>query len=72
MSKTLNKETKPSCNFCGAEAGEISQRTEQKVTAIYDCEKCCKNYCSQCRYFKEKEPEIQLCLQCDSKLWKLK
>ena len=49
----MDKKFKSSCNYCGAEVDEISQRTGQKVTTIYDCKKCHANYCDQCSYVKE-------------------
>jgi len=33
------------CHYCGASVGEISQRTEEQVYAVYDCLKCKSNYC---------------------------
>jgi hypothetical protein len=61
----------PSCHFCGARIGDISERTNEKTTAIYDCEKCRVNYCDQCNYSKKEAPEVQLCLRCDSRIEKL-
>ena len=65
------EEFKPSCGFCGAEVDEVSQRTEQKVSVIYNCKKCRNNYCDQCSYSKMDNPETQLCLRCDSELEKV-
>ena len=31
-----NSDFKAYCNFCGATVGQISDRTEEKVSAIYD------------------------------------
>jgi hypothetical protein len=62
---------KPTCLFCGAEVGDVSQQTEEKVTAIYYCVKCKTNYCDQCSYHKDKKPEVQLCLRCKSELEKV-
>ena len=60
------------CHFCGARVTEISERTEEKVSSIFDCPKCCLNYCDQCSYSKEiNGEEVQLCLRCDSKLDKV-
>jgi hypothetical protein len=56
-----------SCHYCGASVGEISQRTEEQVYAVYDCLKCKSNYCDQCSYGKEVDGEfVQMCLRCDS------
>jgi len=69
------KETKvyiPACNFCGASVGEISERTGDHVSAVYDCPRCGVNYCDQCSYEKEINGKmLQLCLRCDSKLDRL-
>ncbi len=67
----MDKKFKSSCNYCGAEVDEISQRTEQKVTTIYDCKKCHANYCDQCSYVKEDTSDVQLCLRCDSIMEKI-
>lgn len=57
----------PYCHFCGAKIGEISERTDEKVTAIFDCEKCWYNYCDQCSYEAEENgKKVQKCLRCDS------
>ena len=69
--KNMSETFKPSCGFCGAEVDEISQRTEQKVSAIYDCKKCHNTYCDQCSYSNEDTSEKQLCLRCDSVLKKV-
>ena len=61
-----------SCNYCGASVGEISERTEEQVEAVYDCLKCKVNYCDQCRYEKKIDGQlVQLCLRCDSKIEKV-
>lgn len=57
----------PYCHFCGARVGEISERTDEKATAIFYCKKCSTNYCDQCSYKTvENGKEIQKCLRCDS------
>jgi hypothetical protein len=56
------------CNFCGAEVGQMSARTEERANAIYDCPKCIRYYCDQCSYTKD---GLQFCLRCDSKLKKV-
>ena len=67
------KENVPYCNYCGAKVGEISERTEEKVNAIYNCDKCCYNYCDQCSYETEENGKtVQKCLRCENiieKLW---
>ncbi len=67
----MYKEIKPYCHFCGAEVGDISDRTNKKVSTIYDCQKCKVGYCDQCSYSKEDNPNIQLCLRCDSVIEKI-
>ena len=67
----MDKEFKPSCFFCGAAVGEISQRTEQTATAIYDCEKCRANFCDQCSYAQNDKSNVQCCLKCDSVIEKV-
>ncbi len=60
------------CIFCGSTVGQISDRTEERVTAIYDCPKCKMNYCDQCSYVKEiDEHPVQFCLRCDSQIEKV-
>jgi hypothetical protein len=60
------------CMFCGSTVGQISDRTEERVTAVYDCPKCEMNYCDQCSYAKEVEGQVmQLCLRCDSRMEKV-
>lgn len=60
------------CFFCGSTVGQISDRTEEKVNAVYDCPKCNCNYCDQCSYEKVIEDEpVQSCLRCNSKLEKV-
>ena len=57
------------CIFCGSTVGQQSDRTGGKVTAVYDCPKCERNYCDQCSYAKDVEGHsVQLCLRCDGKL----
>jgi hypothetical protein len=58
------------CHYCGATVGQISERTDEKVHAVYDCPRCRVNYCDQCSYFS-KEDRVQRCLRCDSKLDKV-
>ena len=65
-------ESKAYCIFCGSTVGQTSDRTEQKVTAVYDCPKCMMNYCDQCSYEKDDEGrKVQLCMRCDSKMEKV-
>ncbi len=60
------------CNFCGSTVGQISERTENRVNAVYDCPKCNVNYCDQCSYEKEIDGKsVQLCLRCDSQIEKV-
>jgi len=60
------------CVFCGSTVGQISGRTEERVTAIYDCPKCRMNYCDQCSYGKDIEGKsVQFCLRCDSPIEKV-
>ncbi len=57
------------CIFCGSTVGQISDRTDERVSAIYDCSKCMLNYCDQCSYEKEIDGKrVQFCLRCNSKL----
>jgi hypothetical protein len=56
------------CFFCGSRVGQDSDRTGGIVTALYDCPKCWKNYCSECSYSKD---SVQYCLRCDSLLEEL-
>ncbi len=68
-----NKNTfKAYCMFCGSTVGQISDRTEERVTAIFDCRKCQMNYCDQCSYGKEIDEQlVQFCLRCDSQIEKV-
>ena len=67
-----NNKLKAYCMFCGSTVGQISDRTEERVTAVYDCPKCEMNYCDQCSYAKEVEGQVvQLCLRCDSRMEKV-
>ena len=60
------------CIFCGSTVGQISERTEGLVNAVYDCPKCRLNYCDQCSYEKIINGHaVQLCLRCDSRLDKV-
>lgn len=62
----------PYCHFCGSTVGQISERTNKTVNAIYDCKKCHKSYCDQCSYEKEIDHQfVQLCLRCDSQIDKV-
>jgi len=57
----------PYCHFCGSKIGQISERTDEKVNSIYDCEGCQVNYCDQCSYEKEKNGvKLQKCIRCDN------
>ena len=58
------------CMFCGAKAGNVSERTNKAATDIFYCDKCWKIYCSECSY-KDKNGET-FCLRCDAKLVKVK
>ncbi|MFH0725187.1 MAG: hypothetical protein V2B19_02345 [Pseudomonadota bacterium] len=72
-SVSRNSDFKAYCFFCGATVGQLSDRTEEKVSAIYDCPKCRVNYCDQCSYEKEADGELaQFCLRCESKIEKVK
>ena len=67
-----NEDSKAYCNFCGSTVGQISDRTEGIVEAIYDCPKCKVNYCSQCAWIKEVSLDgIVLCLRCNSKMYRV-
>jgi len=60
------------CHYCGSTVGQISERTEKSVNAVYDCEKCNVNYCDQCSYKKEIDgKQVQFCLRCDSQIEKV-
>ena len=39
-----NSDFKAYCHFCGATVGQISDRTEEKVSSIYDCPKCGRRF----------------------------
>jgi hypothetical protein len=72
QSISQDKPFQPYCHYCGASVGEISDRTEEQVYAVYDCLKCKSNYCDQCSYGKEIDGDlVQICLRCDSKLEKV-
>jgi hypothetical protein len=67
-----NSDYKAYCHYCGATVGQISDRTEEKVNAIYDCSKCKANYCDQCSYRKEMDGKlVQFCLRCESTIEKV-
>ncbi len=60
------------CHYCGATVGEISGRTEENVSVIYDCPKCTVNYCDQCSYEEDIDGNlVQICLRCESKMEKV-
>jgi hypothetical protein len=60
------------CIFCGSTVGQISDRTDKRVSAVYDCPKCMRNYCDQCSYEKEiGGKRFQFCLRCESKIDKV-
>jgi len=63
-----NSDVKAYCCFCGSTVGQVSERTNQVVNAIYDCPKCMMNYCDQCscEVIDKEEKIIQKCLRCDS------
>lgn len=75
--KTKKKKQKSSsakayCIFCGSTVGQISDRTENRVNAVYDCPTCEKNYCDQCSYKKEDDGQTEyFCLRCDSHMDKV-
>ena len=65
-------ESKAYCHFCGSTVGQISDRAEGRVEAVYDCPKCKVNYCSQCAWLKEDSLDgIALCLRCNSKMYRV-
>lgn len=67
-----NSNFKAYCHYCGATVGQISDRTEEKVNAIYDSPKCKVNYCDQCSYGKDMGGMlVQFCLRCESKIEKV-
>ena len=67
-----NNVFKAYCHFCGATVGQKSDRTEEKVSAIYDCPKCKVNYCDQCSYGNDVDGKLaQFCLRCESKIEKV-
>lgn len=60
------------CHYCGSTVEEKSQRTEELITAMYDCEKCNVNYCDQCSCEKEIDGHVkQFCLRCENEIEKL-
>ncbi len=70
----MKKESiKAYCIFCGSTVGQISDRTDEIVTAIYDCPRCDSNYCDQCSYAKVTDDgiSIQYCLRCNSEMDKV-
>lgn len=57
------------CIFCGSTLGQISERTSERVNAVYDCPRCQMNYCDQCSYEKEVNGRVvQVCLRCGSQM----
>jgi hypothetical protein len=57
------------CIFCGSTVGQISDRTENRVNAVFYCSRCRANYCDQCSYEKEIDGVlVPLCLRCDSQM----
>ncbi len=59
------------CIFCGSTVGQISDRTEQPVKAVFYCPGCKVNYCDQCSYEEETDGiTTQRCLRCDSRVEK--
>lgn len=69
---TSNNTLKAYCAFCGSTVGQISDRTEELVTGVYDCLKCETNYCDQCSYGKEIDGKtVQYCLRCNSQIEKV-
>ena len=58
------------CGFCGANVGDISDRTGELTKAMYYCEECWRNYCDQCSDTK-KANGTQHCMRCDSELERL-
>jgi len=68
-----SKQSQTYCQYCGSTIGEISQRTEELIIAMYDCEKCKVNYCDQCSYPNDIDGQIkQFCLRCESEIEKVK
>jgi len=67
--RTFKKDNIPItwCGICGTNVGDTSEYTGKIVTAMYDCEKCLKNYCDQCSYLNEADG-MQHCLRCDTEL----
>lgn len=67
-----NESLEAYCIYCGSTVGQISDRTEKLVNAVYDCPKCKMNYCDQCSYEKKIDDNlVQLCLRCDSQMEKV-
>ena len=69
----MNKEKyEPYCHYCGSKIGQISDRTDENVNSIFDCEKCSVNYCDQCSYETiENDVKVQKCLRCDNIIEKI-
>lgn len=71
-SSSHNESLQAYCTYCGSTVGQISDRTEDLVNAVYDCPKCKMNYCDQCSYEEEIDGKlVQLCLRCDSQMEKI-
>lgn len=67
----INNHT-PYCHFCGGKIGETSERTDEEIHLIFDCEKCNFNYCDQCSYETiEKNKHVQKCLKCNNIIYKV-
>lgn len=65
----MNEKNDIYCSFCGTSIGGISERTFEKVKALYYCPECIMNYCNECSYEKKVNGESkQFCLRCDSNL----
>ena len=72
IEENSNNKYIPYCHFCGGKVGEISERTDELITSIFDCEKCNYNYCNQCSYEAiEKNKQVQKCLRCDKIIYKV-
>jgi hypothetical protein len=69
---SIDNSLKAHCIFCGSTIGQISDRTEGNVTAVFYCQKCRSNYCDQCSYEKKINGKLrQYCLRCDSEIEKV-
>jgi hypothetical protein len=71
-SSSQRNQFKAYCHFCGSTVGQISDRTENLVNAIYDCEKCEVNYCDQCSYEEKIDDNlVQFCIRCENRIEKV-